>query len=650
MSAQFGVLNFDGMPASKNYLEKADRFLGPFGPDGSGSYFADEIGILYRAFHTTKEAEHETQPHVTRSGLVITWDGRLDNRENLIGQLEVTLSLDSPDVSIVGAAYEQWGTGCFAKLIGDWAISIWNPRDRSLILAKDFVGLRQLYYSVERDQIKWSTILDPLVLLSSHSFALNEEYIAGWFSFFPRASLTPYIGINSLPPSSFVEFTSGKQRTTKYWDFDSSHRVRYRSDEQYEEHFRAVFAGSVKRRLRANASVLAELSGGMDSSSIVCMADAIIAHEDAGFPRLDTLSYYDDSEPNWNERPYFARVEEKRGRAGCHIDAGSQEAFAFDLDSEQFAMTPGAGGPPTESSRQFAACMVSRGNRVILSGIGGDEVTGGVPTPTPELADLIARAKLRRLAHKLKVWALNKRKPWFHLLFDAAREFFPLSLFGVPEHLKPALWLRRGFVQRNHCAVLGYPERVKFFGALPSFQENLSTLDALRRQLACSPVSCDPVSEKRYPYLDRDLLEFLYAVPREQVVRPGQRRSLMRRALVGVVPDEILNRKRKAFVVRGPLAAMSAARQTLTRFVGSMVSDSLGIVNATHFGDSLQSACQGQEVPLVTLERALGIEAWLRAASAAGVLRSSERGDSTQERVDDAAWPKVQLSPKGSAS
>ena len=86
------------------------------------------------------------------------------------------------------------------------------------------------------------------------------------------------------------------------------------SDAEYEEHFRSVFAQSVRRRLRSDSPILAELSGGMDSSSIVCMADEIISRGQLATPRLDTLSYYDDSEPNWNERPYFSQVEEKRGR------------------------------------------------------------------------------------------------------------------------------------------------------------------------------------------------------------------------------------------------------------------------------------------------------------------------------------------------
>ncbi len=620
MSVQFGRWNTDGKPVDRDYLEKVKSVIVPYGPDDDGSYKNTSITILYRAFHTTKESRRETQPHIADSGAVLTWDGRLDNRAELIDKLGNLVTADSTDVEIVSAAYEFWWEDCFATLIGDWALSIWNPYTRSLILAKDPVGTRHLYYSIEKDHVTWSTILDPLVRFAGHSFALNEEYIAGWLTFFPATHLTPYVGIHSVPPSSFVLIRNRKHAIRRYWDFDPDQKIRHRTDTDYEEHFRAVFTEAVRCRLRSDSPVLAELSGGMDSSSIVCMADTIIARGAAETPHLDTISYFDDSEPNWNERPYFTKVEERRGRIGCHIDVGSQEPPKFDFDSEHFAITPGSGGRPSKTSRQFATCMTSQRNRVILSGIGGDEVTGGVPTPSPELQDLLTRGHFRTLAHKLKLWALNKRKPWFHLLFDAARGFVPPAVVGVSKHKRPAPWFNPVFVKRNRVVMVGYERRTTIFGPLPSFQENVGTLDVLRRQLACSALSSDPPREYRYPYLDRGLLEFLYAIPREQLVRPGQRRSLMRRALIGIVPDELLNRKRKAFVTRGPRMGIDAELPYLLELGQHLLTTSLGITDSTRFVEALHQIRQGAEVPMVTLMRTLGIELWLRSLTAKHVF------------------------------
>jgi len=617
MSVQFGKCNLDGKPVDPGDLDQVRSVLTPYGPDGESYLCRDNFGILYRAFHTTKESRNEVQPRVSGSGAVITWDGRLDNREDIIGQLHGEVSADSTDLEIATAAYEQHGIDSLARLIGDWALSVWNPKDHSIILAKDLVGTRHLYYSVENDHVTWCTILDPLVLFANHSLTLEEEYLAGWLSFFPAPHLTPYVGIHSVPPSCFVRLGKGTHRVGKYWDFDPAKRIRYRDDVQYEEHFRTVFAQSVRRRLRSDGPVLAELSGGMDSSSIVCMADALISNGVADTSRLDTISYYDDSEPGWNERPYFSKVEEKRARTGCHIDAGSHELSLS--GDRQFLATPASGRHTSATAQKFAECLLLRGSRTILSGTGGDEVMGGVPTPIPELEDLLARARFGRLAHQLKLWALEKRVPWFHLLSETLRAFLPPDWTRVQIHRQPASWLNQGFVKRNRVVLQGYVGRSKLFGPLPNFQENLSALSALQRQFGCDPAPKETLYEKRYPYLDRDLMEFIYAIPREQIVRPGQRRSLMRRSLVGLVPGEILNRKRKAFVVRAHIDAISKQWTGVMKICDQMTSSSLNVVDANRFREALQLGLHDPHFPIVSVLRTLNIELWLRSICERGI-------------------------------
>jgi asparagine synthase (glutamine-hydrolysing) len=612
MSVIFGTWNFEGRTPSPDYLDKVHTALAAYGPDGLESYSSEGLNIGYQAFHTTRESHHQSQPFVSKSGLVFAWDGRLDNRKDLIAQSGDLLRDDSADVCIVAAAYERWGTECFGKIIGDWALSIWNPAHRSLILAKDPVGPQHLYYSLGKDALTWSTVLDPLVLYAGTTFALDEEYIAGCLSLFPASHLTPYAGIRAVPPSTFVRFQDRKRTVTKYWDFDPAKQIRHKSDADYEDHFRTVFAEAVRRRLRSHAPVLAELSGGMDSSSIVCMANLEISRGASDATRLDTLSYFDDSEPGWNEYPYFIKVEAKLGRVGCHIDVSSHEAFQFAIQTNRFAATPTSGGGTSRAIQQFAECVKSQGNRVILSGIGGDEVTGGVPTPTPELENLLITGRFRALARQLKIWALNKRRPWFYLLFEAARGFLPSAVAGTPENYRPAPWLNPRFARKHHLPLSGYRARLKVFGPVPSFQENLFALEVLRRQLASASLATDPPYEKRYPYLDRDLLEFLYAIPREQLVRPGQRRSLMRRALAGIVPAEILDRKRKAVVARGPTLAISEQWAHLVPLTQQIVTSSLGIVATKDFIDALENARRGREVPIVPLLRTLAIERWLK--------------------------------------
>jgi asparagine synthase (glutamine-hydrolysing) len=611
MSVQFGRWNFHGLSIAPGQIEEACTVLAPYGPDGGSSYSKGPVNILYLAFHTTRESRREIQPYVLKSGIVVTWDGRLDNRAQFIALLRDSLSPDSADVSVVAAAYERWGTDCFARLIGDWALSIWNPNERSVILAKDFVGTRHLYYSLDDEQLTWSTVLDPLILFARKTLALDEEYIAGWLSAFPATHLTPYAAVRSVPPSSFVRIEVARHTLTTYWDFDPNEKIRYKSDAEYEEHFRTIFAESVRRRLRSDSPVLAELSGGMDSSSIVCMADALIARGSADLPRLDTVSYYDDSEPHWNERPYFTKVEEKRGRMGCHIDVNAENNFSWQCESYSFSASPG--NSSSKAASQLATYITAQGNRVVLSGTGGDEMTGGVPTPLPELEDLLATAGLCDFCHQLKIWALNKQMPVFHLLFKTLRGFVPVASIRIPRNEQSTPWLTASFANRHRNALGGYESRLRLFGPLPSFQENISTLDALRRQIACDALRREPLVEKCYPYLDRNLLEFLFSIPREQLVRPGHRRSLMRRALVGIVPEELLNRRRKAFVARSPATFIATQWTGLAETSQNTLLSSLGIVDQDALFAAVQKARHGQELRVVTLMRTLTLERWLRA-------------------------------------
>lgn len=650
MSVQFGRWNLDGRPVDPAYLWKVRGMLAPYGPDGEGTYIEDSVAILYRPFHTTKESRRETQPVLLPSGEVLTWDGRLDNREDLISSLRDRLSIDSTDAAIVAAAYGRWGTDCFARLIGDWALAIWNPRERSLILAKDFIGTRHLYYAADEGMISWSTILDPLVLLAGRTFTLEEEYIAGWLGQFPATHLTPYVGISSVPPSCFVCLKPARKVVTKYWDFDPGKKVRYENDAEYEEHFRIAFRESVRRRLRSNSPILAELSGGMDSSSIVCMADTILAEGRGETPRLDTVSYYDDSEPNWNEKPYFTKVEEKRGRTGCHIHIGTTRSFSLELKNRAFASTPaGVDTQSNEIGRQFADCIELQANRVVLSGVGGDEVMGGVPTPFAELLDLTASGRFGSLARQLNAWAKALRRPWFHLLFEALQEFLPVDVSRLPPQVRPASWLDQVFISRHQSALAGYPARIKLFASLPSFQENLTSLNALRRQIGCSATPSKPAYEKRYPFFDRTLLEFVYAIPRGQVIRPGQRRSLMRRALDGMVPNDLLHRRQKSFVSRSSLRAIATTWPELIKMNQGMVTVSFGITRAKEFIEALQEGRHGRQLNVVAVCRTIGIETWLRSSLTEGIFARPRAGD-LQEPVSTTAREQFEVSSRTMSS
>src|SRR6266403_961271 len=148
MSPQAGIWNFDGRPVDRGMFEKLSSTIEQHGPDGGKDYIDNSIAMAYRAFHTTLESRVERQPCRSARGNVITWDGRLDNRDELISRLHSDLAEDRSDIAIVTAAFERWGSDCFHEFVGDWALVIWSCTDQTVLLSKDYIGIRHLYYSL----------------------------------------------------------------------------------------------------------------------------------------------------------------------------------------------------------------------------------------------------------------------------------------------------------------------------------------------------------------------------------------------------------------------------------------------------------------------------------------------------------------------
>src|ERR1051325_9544606 len=219
MSVQAGIWNFDGEPVNPKLLNDFSESLKQQGPDGASFYKAGTIAMLYRPFHTTAESRREKQPHTSRRSFVLTWDGRLDNRDELIAELHSDLEADPTDVPIVSAAFDHWEADCFRHIIGDWAVTIWKPQVRELIFASDYMAIRHIFYYLKKDSIQWATDLTPLVLLSDDKFHIDDNYIAGYFAHNPEAHRTPYSEIREVPPGQFVRVRDGRASVERYWRF-----------------------------------------------------------------------------------------------------------------------------------------------------------------------------------------------------------------------------------------------------------------------------------------------------------------------------------------------------------------------------------------------------------------------------------------------
>src|SRR5689334_7069514 len=319
MSAIGGVINFDGAPVGPDLQTQLSANLQSYGPDAGSEVCQNSVGVVYRAFHTNVESRRERQPLVDRHGCILAWDGRLDNREELITLLRDELRVDCSDSSIVVAAYHKWGVAFPQRIIGDFAFSLWDPISRTLLLARDPVGARLLFYYADKNRLIWASRLEPLLELPGIELEINDEYVAGYLSLPPGEGLPPYKNIRGVPPAHLASPRDGKVVCRRFWGLDPDKEIRYQTDREYEEHFLALFSEALRTRLRADGPVWADLSGGLDSSSIVCVADEVMKGGSVQARSLETVSAVFDESSTSDERKFISVVEQRRGQHGHHF-------------------------------------------------------------------------------------------------------------------------------------------------------------------------------------------------------------------------------------------------------------------------------------------------------------------------------------------
>src|SRR5277367_6149596 len=261
MSGMTGIFKFDPRDrVDPTDLGKLTIHLGRFGPDGGKEYIRGNVGMAYRAFHTTSESHRETQP-LALGRCILTWDGRLDNRVQLQTELGCPIDDGMTDIDLVFSAYKQWDIQCFRKLLGDWALVLWDEDRQVLLLARDYIGTRSLFYRLGQSDVVWCTASEPIVLSASGPFHLDLNFIAGCLYPRPPLDASPYLEIRSVVPGTLLTISlGGKLAIERYWSLNPHAQIRYSCDEDYQLHFRGLLKESVRNRLRSDRTIMAESS------------------------------------------------------------------------------------------------------------------------------------------------------------------------------------------------------------------------------------------------------------------------------------------------------------------------------------------------------------------------------------------------------
>ena len=565
MSGIAGTYHLDRRAVDRALLTGMLDCIPHRGPDAARLWVDGFIGLGHRQLCTTEESLRELQPARNREGTCwVTLDGRLDNRDKIIDRLKPRMgTLTNPtDVELLLHAYDVWGINCLNWLIGDFAFALWDSKNEQLFCGRDTYGIRPFYYHFDGKTFTFGSECIQLFQNPSITPEVDQEKIAEWFTWcgiqghsYRDLTRTYFRGISELPFAHGLVINSSGLRLHKYWDINPHDEIRYRNKGQYYEHFLHLFREAVRCRLRSIGPAGAELSGGFDSSSIVCVAQEIYRSGDAAKKGLTTFSMVFD-ELACDERPRIQSVLKKypsESRFVVADDLCGLNNFPLETDCVS----------PIDSPDQFVLhkagdalyrLALEQKIRVMLSGEGAENHVIG----TPFVIDSLLRHRQWRELWK-RLWIIRSQSSFRGSVSQLVKYgLIPLTAEPVSRPLY-SRWMHQGLYESSFPGWLTPSFRDRISDALSNQRDIIETFPRFRgwgRQLEYESLNPSAAViqmpfplplERRFPYHDRRLMEFCLALPGEvkyehltQTVNRNIRgRALQRHGLQGILPEEI---------------------------------------------------------------------------------------------------------------
>lgn len=615
MSVQTGTMSFDSRNISRSEIEFLLHDLEERGPDYSGIYIAGPVGMGFRGALIAPEDKND-QPIFGGSGVVLTFDGRLDCRSEVVSRLCVPGAAAMSDAALVLLAYEQAGARCFDQLIGEYAFVLWDERRRSLFMVRSLCGTRPLLYVRANNQLLWSSEMDDLVLKSGIDLVVNEVFVARYMYFHPDLDEVPFKSLAAVPPGTYIEIgPRGKvSAPVALWHPEKIETLRLGSDAEYEEAWRQQLETAIADRLRTNRAVFSELSGGLDSTTMVFMADRILTKSGRNPATLTTVSYTYETSEDSDESFFISIAENARGYVGIHVPEETQN-ITLGLNDITFTGFPATRHIFKGAHKLIGHAMKHCGARVLLNGFGGDELFWSDATSTPELADLLRQRQFADLISTSRRWSQLSGIPlWRFLLMNAILPVARSSrLFGwireTETPLDSLLTTRAKRDLRDPDRRLGL--RIEAAVNLPSRRSRAFSVRSAIATLSSGVFRNMDGIYYSHPYSHQQLIDFMLALPMDQVVRPGESRSVMRRATRGILPDKIRVRRSKSGPDEAFCRAVAREQELLADTAGLLVCSD-GYVDPNKLREVIREAALGRTEQVGCLLSVLSVERWLR--------------------------------------
>jgi len=555
------------------------------------------------------DAAHFGPDAETFEGCHILWRGYIANGEEIaaVAERRGMNVRGAPEGRLFAAAYRCWSQELSSHVLGEYCVAIFDDATGTALLTHDAFGLVPLFWGRTPGGLFFATHLEDLLAVTGTS-NLDEDFIADHIAnAFFSSRRTPYRGLERLEPNASILWTPREFKEVKGKGFGLPKGTRSEVRGCPEE-FLALLEEGVKAAARATGPVWCELSGGLDSSTVLSMA-ARAGTADLGAFSILYRQYADADEARW------IRLVLERFDVPWHILDGDS-ALPYSEVPDRFCPEPGLHLVDWAGRRVYEEMAAEHGVAAVLTGQGGDAVFLGIGAEPYHLADLARTLRLRLLFAEMERWRSRDRRQRSRLYWFVNYVMRPLlsRLCGQPIvpawHRDPSPWIRPDYAKRMALRERGLGKAISGAGTIEGswFLERLSAICGQAARVNQIPRSFD----FRHPLLSRPLVEFMFSLPWEEKFDPATDRPLQRAALAGILPDEVRLRRTKTIYDQPCYEGLRQGRS----FVGLLTEDPLvarrGIVDPGLWGEAVAQARMGRTHSLPQFEAVASLEMWLR--------------------------------------
>jgi len=553
-----GIIEFDGKPIERDVVRRMADSLQHRGPDEAGYHFAPGIGLGHRRLSII-DLNTGQQPLCNEDGTIwIIFNGEIYNydelREPLIAKGHKFRTRS--DTEVIVHLYEELGEKCFAQLRGMFSIALWDGRRKQLLLARDRIGKKPLFYYHTGSTVIFGSELKAILSVGAEDGGLNTTALADYFTFlYIPAPKTIYRNIKKVRAAHYMVFSENGVREQQYWDLPFGH-IEQKSEDAWCELIREHLSEAVRVRLMSEVPLGSFLSGGVDSSAVVACMSRLLKE-----PVTTCAVGFDESR--------YSEIEHARNVAQ-HVGSRYYETMVRPSATEIVRRLAWHYDEPFADSSAVPTYYVSHAARqhvtVALSGDGGDESFAGYKRYAYDVAD----TRLRSLVPSaVRHNVLRPLGQWYPPLEKAPRVFRAKSLLQrmaddpldaylaritVPEWIRESILsddLKAGL--KDYDPLEQYREHYRRADT-PDLLSRIQYLDIKTYLTDDICVKVDRASmavslEVRAPLLDHKLMELAARIPSGLKLRKGSGKYIFKKAVRGMLPEGLVDRPKQGFGV-----------------------------------------------------------------------------------------------------